>query len=256
MRQLAAFTKKEFTELFRTKKAAVLLTVFAILGIMNPALAKLTPWMLKMMSDAMAQQGIIVGEVAVGAMTSWEQFFKNTPMGLIVVAAMFSGIMANEYQSGTLVNMLAKGLPRWKAVAAKLTAALAGWSVCYWLSFGITYGYNAYFWGNGAALHIGFAAFAPYLFGIWLLALELMFSCCLSFGIYALLATGGVYAVSLGLGAIPALSDYMPTKLSSGLAVMAGIAEPGDYARAAVVAAAMIIISAALSVAGFNRKQI
>ena len=43
MKQLRLLLEKEFLELFRTKKALVLLIVFCIFGIMNPALAKLTP---------------------------------------------------------------------------------------------------------------------------------------------------------------------------------------------------------------------
>ena len=56
MRGLAAFTKKEFLELFRTGRFVVCAVCFACFGIMNPAMAKLTPWMMEMMADQLADR--------------------------------------------------------------------------------------------------------------------------------------------------------------------------------------------------------
>ncbi len=50
MKQLTAFTKKEFMELIRTGKALLLMILFILFGIMNPAIAKLTPWLLETMN--------------------------------------------------------------------------------------------------------------------------------------------------------------------------------------------------------------
>lgn len=158
MKQFLAFTKKEFLELTRTGKVYILLIIFAIFGIMNPAIAKLTPWMFEMLADTMKEQGIVINEVAVTAMTSWEQYYKNMSMEFIVLVVMFCGILTSEYQKGTLINMLTKGLPRWKVILSKSITLFASWSLCYWLAFGITYTYNAYFWNNSIANHVIFAA--------------------------------------------------------------------------------------------------
>ena len=138
MKQLIAFTKKEFLELIRTGKIYILLIIFVIFGIMNPAIAKLTPWMFDMLADTMKEQGIIIKDVAVTAMTSWEQYYKNMSMQFIVLVIMFCGILTSEYQKGTLINMLTKGLPRWKVILAKSITLFISWSICYWLTFGIT----------------------------------------------------------------------------------------------------------------------
>ena len=50
MKQLAAFTQKEFLELFRTGRFLILAIIFLLFGIMNPAIAKLTPWMMELFS--------------------------------------------------------------------------------------------------------------------------------------------------------------------------------------------------------------
>ena len=65
MRQLSYLLRKEFLELVRTKRALVLLIVFGIFGMQNPALAKLTPWMISLMGDSLAKQGITFGAVTV-----------------------------------------------------------------------------------------------------------------------------------------------------------------------------------------------
>lgn len=119
MRQLSAFLRKEGMEFIRTGKIWILLIIFILFGIMNPAIAKLTPWMVETMSDSLAESGMVLTEVKVNAMTSWNQFYKNISMALIIFALMLSGILTTEYQKGTLVNMLTKGLVRWKVVGAK-----------------------------------------------------------------------------------------------------------------------------------------
>lgn len=77
MRQLIEFTRKEFVELMRTGKIWILLIIFALFGIMNPAIAKLTPWMMEMFSDSLEETGMILKEIHVDALTSWAQFYKN-----------------------------------------------------------------------------------------------------------------------------------------------------------------------------------
>ena len=48
MTQLMAFIKKEWMELLRTGKFIIIVILFMIFGVMNPAIAKLTPWLMKM----------------------------------------------------------------------------------------------------------------------------------------------------------------------------------------------------------------
>ena len=119
MSAFTAFIKKEFLGLFRSGKAVILLLISVLFGIMNPAIAKLTPWMMESMADSMAETGLVVTAVEVDAMTSWTQFYKNAPMALIVFLLMFAGILTSEYQSGTLIGMVTKGISRWKILAAK-----------------------------------------------------------------------------------------------------------------------------------------
>ena len=106
MKSLLAFIKKEITEQIRSGKVLFLTLLFVLFGIMNPAVAKLTPWLLETMADSLAESGMVVTSVTVSAMDSWMQFFKNMPIGLLVFILMESNIFSKEYQSRTLILSL------------------------------------------------------------------------------------------------------------------------------------------------------
>ena len=173
---MRAFLRKEWMELCRTGRLLILLLIFTLLGIMNPAMAKLTPWLMEMSSENLADAGLIITAVTVNAMTSWEQFYKNIPIGIIIFILISSGSFTDEYQKGTLIPVVTKGLSRRKIVLAKALIIFVSWTVLYLLCFGITYGYNAYFWDNSIAHHLFFAAALTWLFGVWVIALLVLFS--------------------------------------------------------------------------------
>ena len=110
MRSFIALVKKEFLESIRSRKLLILGLLFFLFGVMNPAIAKLTPWLMEITSESLASAGMTVGEVTVNALTSWTQFFKNIPMALIVFLLMCSGIFTKEYESGSLILILTKGV--------------------------------------------------------------------------------------------------------------------------------------------------
>ena len=138
----------------RLGRLTVCLILFAALGIMNPAVAKLTPWIFEILSDSLGEMGLNMTVVEVSALDSWVQFFKNIPMGLIVFVIIYSGIFTKEYSSGTLVLSLTKGLKRHNVVISKSLILVVTWTVFYFMCFGITYGYNEYFWDNSIAKNL------------------------------------------------------------------------------------------------------
>ena len=256
MKALTAFTKKELLAQLRGGKLLVLGIVFLLFGIMNPAIAKLTPWLLETLSDSLAESGMTVTAVDVDALTSWTQFFKNTPMGLIIFILMESSIFTAEYGKGTLIPPLTKGLDRWKVVVSKALVLAVLWSVCYWLSFAVTYGYNAYFWDNSVACNLGYAVTVWWLFGMWTAALTVLFSCLAEANTAVLAGTGGAVLAAYLLGLLPKLSDYVPTLLIDGNSLIYGAKAPADYTAAAIITAVLTALFFAVSIPLFNRKQI
>ena len=256
MRTFLAFLKKEYTESVRNGKLLLLLILFGAIGIMNPAVAKLTPWLLETMSESLEESGMTVTAVTVDALTSWTQFFKNVPMALIALVLMYGGIFTKEYERGTLVLMLTKGLSRYKIVLAKAILLLSLWTFGYFLCFGVTYGYNAYFWDNSVAKNLMPAVLNQWLFGLWVLCLTVIFSVFAKSSAAVLIGTGGAALASYILTFFPKAKPFSPASLMNSAAMLAGAESAGEYAKAAVLTSVLCVIFIALSIPIFNKKEI
>lgn len=256
MRQLTAFIKKEFMEVCRNSKLMICGILFFILGIMNPAIAKLTPWMMEMLSETLESSGMEIKEVEVTALMSWQQFYKNIPIGIVLFVLMFCGIVALEYQKGTLINMVTKGMSRWKILVSKGFVLLVLWSVFYFLNYGITYFYNDYYWNNAIADHLFFSAFCMYLLGIWLISLIILMSSFINNGSGVALGTGAVFILCNFLGMIPEMADFLPTKLMGGSELIYGNGVPGDYQTAIGISLLWSIGNVILGIVLFNKKEL
>lgn len=256
MRQLVAFTKKEFVEAWRTSKFMILIIVFGLLGIMNPAIAKLTPWLMETFSDSLKEQGMVISEVAVDAMSSWGQYSKNVPMGLIVFLLIFSGILANEFQKGTLINVITKGLKRRNVIVAKTLVMLVLWTLNYWMCFGITYVYNEYFWDNSVASHIVFSAFCSYMLGVWLIMVLIFVSTLVTTSAMVCVGTGAVFFIFYVINIVPDLKKFLPTKLIESSGLLTGSGEPKDYLCSLMIVVIMSIVLFVASIITFNKKKV
>ncbi len=256
MRSLFAFLKKEITEQIRAGRMMILGILFVLFGIMNPAVAKLTPWLLEMMADSLAESGMTVTDVTVTAMDSWVQFFKNMPMALIAFVLLESSIFTKEYQTGTLLLSLTKGLSRYKVVISKAAVLTVLWTVGYWLCFGITYGYNAYFWDNAIAKNLMFSVVCWWVFGLWVVSLTVFFSTVSTSNTGVLLGAGGVVLVSYLLGMLPKISKYLPTLLTDGNSLIYGTKSPDDYTAALILVAVTGTSCFVGGLAVFNKKQL
>lgn len=255
MRQLTAFMRKEWMGQIRTGNFWIFLVLFSLFGIMNPAMAKMTPWLYEMMADSMAEQGLVIQSVEVTALTSWQQYYKNISMMLIVLVVMASGILVGEYQKGTLVQMLTKGLARWKVIVAKSVVEIGVWTICYWLAFGITYGYTVYFWDNSIAVHWLASGAFIYILGIWLIALLFLASVFANSQLAVLLITGIVFGGCYVIEVIPATSRFSPVKLLSAGNLLNGSAKLGEFKMAVIMAVLSSICFWMAAVIGFNKKN-
>lgn len=256
MKPLIAFMQKEVLELYRTGKLFLMVILFVLFGIMNPAIAKLTPWLMEMSAESLKESGMVLGSVKVDAMTSWAQFYKNVPIVLIVFVILSSAVLTNEYQKGTLINMLTKGLQRWKIVAAKAIVLIVLWSVCYWMHYGITYAYTAYFWDNSTVNHPMLGAVCPYLFGIFLIVLIFLFSSFMNGNSAVLIGVAAVVGVSYLAGMIPKAEKYLPIRLLSSGELLSGAAKISDFYGAMLVTAVLCAAGLGLAAAVFNRKNV
>lgn len=254
MRAYFAFTQKEFLESFRTYKLLIMIMVFMFFGMIGPLTAKLTPQIIESLMPAGMQ--ITMGEPT--AFDSWAQFFKNvSQMGFVVVAILFSGMMANEFNSGTFINILTKGLPRSTVILSKFTVASMIWTVSYFICFSLSYIYTEYFWNSNGVLNLPFSIFYLWLFGIMFLTIILLGGVIFRSN-YGCLMFAGVFIVTLFLlNIVPKFQKYNPIGLvSKSMPLLTGDTVPKDLMASSIIGIIIIILSIISAIGVFNKKQI
>ena len=234
----------------------MLILLFVLFGIMSPAIAKLTPWLMEMYADTLSESGLIITDVQVDAMDSWTQFFKNVPIALIAFVLIFSDIFTKEYRTGTLLLVLTKGLSRYKVVLAKTVLLLSLWTFGYALCFAITYGYNAYFWDNSIAENLFSSASMWWLFGVWVTCLIVLFSSLLQNNTGVSLCAGGAVMLLYLLRMIPKVKEYSPTMLMDANPLLAGAEGMDAYTKAIIVTVVSGVACIAVSIPVMNKKQL
>lgn len=256
MKGFKVFLTKEIFEMIRTKRLMILMAIFVLVGIMNPAIAKLTPKLFELMSEDFAKQGITASAVKVTAMDSWSQFVKNVPMVLIVLLIIFSGIYTTEYSKGTLIPLLTKGLSRSSVVLSKLAVMLFVWSIGIWLCFGITYFYSDFYWDNSVVSEVFFSAFCWWLFGVFMISCIVFFSSFAGSGIQVMLGSGAVYFAMTLIGMYKNAKEYLPVRITDSVPLYRGEYEPKDYFGAVIVTAVLSFVFVLVSLPITDKRQI
>jgi ABC-2 type transport system permease protein len=251
MKAFLAFTKKEITEYLRTYKLMILVLVFLLFGMMNPVLAKFTPEIIK-------AAGLDLQLPPPTAFDSWAQFFKNVgQMGLVIIVVVFSGIMANEFSKGTLINILTKGLKRSTVIWSKYTVASVIWTLVYLFCFGVTYVYTAYFWDMGGLYNVFWSFFSLWLYGEFLIALLILGGVLFKSGMGSLLLVGGLTVVMTILSIFPQFHDYNPMTLSSdNMSLLMGLKDISSFIPAFLICAGLTCGVMIASLILFDHKQV
>jgi len=254
MRAYLSFTKKEFLGNLRTYKLLIMFLVFLLFGMLGPITAKLMPKLL----ESLITDGITITFPEPSAFDSWAQFFKNvSQMGLFVVVILFSGMMANEYAQGTLINMLTKGLKRSTVILSKFTAASIIWTGSYIVCYLMSYFYTEYFWPNDKVLNLFSSVFYLWVFGILLLAVIMLGSVIFKNSYGCLLFTGGFIVLLYLINIVPKIQKYNPVALiSSNIDLLKGQSLPLDLLPSLLVSLTIILFFIASAISVFNKKEL
>lgn len=254
MRGLLAFTKKEWMEGIRTYKCLIILIVFLAFGFMNPIFAKYAPELM----SSMMPEGMHMELPIPTVLDSWTQFFKNiSQMGLIIFMLMFSGVLSNEFQKGTLINMVTKGLSRKTILLSKIMYLIGIWTLCFGSCFLVTLGYGLMFWSEWKLAFLAFSLFCMWLFGVMLCCMLLLGSLLTRTSAGGLLLAGGSVVCFMLVQIVPNSSAYNPISLiSENMAIIQGTIAMKEIYPAIGICLIIIIITYGLSVVVFQRKQL
>lgn len=256
MKSFLSFTKKEYSEHFRTAKIFILTGVFIAFAIMSPMIAKFTPMLVEMISESTAQGNMEITAGEVTALDSWLQFIKNAPMALIVFVLIESNIFTKEYQKGTLVLALTKGLKRHTVILSKTFVMLTLWTAEYFMCYGLTYLLNEIIWDNSIAENLHFIAIGWWLMGVLAICLSVLFSAIAKNNIIVLAGTGGIIFGSYLIGTLPKIDKFMPTLLMNTSSLIYGLEEIDYYIPALLITIGISLTALLISIPVFNKKHI
>lgn len=254
MRIFLSLLKKEAIEGARTKKMISTFTLFLLIGLISPLTAKLTPMILQ----SIATGNIDINVAPPSEIDSWTQFFKNiSQIGMFGLVIILSTQMANEFQKGTLINLLSKGLPRYQVVLSKIFYNFILWFIAYFCSFILTYFYTKYFFGISFPIrNILMAVLLPFIFGLFLISLEILAGVISGNVIGTLILTSAGIVIQLILSIRDEIVKYMPIALiGKPVNLIKGIGYD-DYYVPIITGSILLILCIVISIAVINKRQI
>lgn len=256
MKSFIAFVKKDLVGSLRIGKIYIIAGIFLLFGIMNPVIAKLTPFIMDLFAESLEETGMTLVQVEVNALTSWAQYYKNISMLLIAFVCICSDAFTGEYGKGTLILILTKGISRYKIVLSKTIVMILMWSVGYLLYYVSTYLGTAIFWDNSTVPNIEFAAFCWWVLGILTISFVTLSSVIMKNYIGVLLGTGGAFLVLYIISLIPKIGLYIPSSLMNSGTLIAGVESAEDYIKTIVIAFVTTATCIVASIPIFNKKQL
>ncbi len=258
MRYFLSFGKKELVENHKTYRLYILLAVFLLFGIMSPFFAKLAPELLQNLADSDQLGGLDFSLPEATALDAWAQFYKNiSQLGLLALVIIFSGSMAGELAKGTLVMLLAKGLPRPTVILAKLSTMALLWLLAYLASAGTCLVYTSFYWEPVQLSQPFLALTGPWLFGVLLLALLILGGTVFASVMGSLLSCLALVLAFNLLALWPRAARFNPlTLLSGSFELLTGRTSLADFMPAFLICLGLILALTAGSVAVFSKKNL
>ena len=253
MSGFVALLRKELLEQWRTMRLPLVATVFLLVGLSSPLLARFTPEILRAVGGDQFQ---IVLPTPTAA-DAYDQLAKNLgQFGAIVAVLLAMGSVATEKERGTAALILTKPASRSAFLLAKVVA------------IGTTLGISTAIAAAGAWFYT-LILFEPLPLGGFVAALVLQWLALVAYAAItflgstltrsALAAAGlGVAAfIVLGiLGIVPAIGRYLPTGLGAPARALA-LGQPGVDALGPTVATVILIVGlVVLAWLAFRREEL
>ena len=251
MTGLRVLLRKELLEQWRTARLPLVATVFLLVGLSSPLLARFTPEILKAVGGDQFQ---IVLPTPTAA-DAFDQLAKNLgQFGALIAVLLAMGSVATEKERGTAAMILTKPAGRSAFLAAKLIAIA--------LTLAIATAIAA-----AGAWFYTFVLFEPLPIGGFVAAAILQWLAMLSYAAITFLGStltrSALAAAGLGVaalivlaivGIVPGIGRYLPTGLGAPSRALA-LGQPGVDALGPTAATVILIVGLFLVAAFAFRRQ-
>jgi ABC-2 type transport system permease protein len=232
--------RKELLELWRTRKALVVLVVFLLFGLTSPLLARFVTEIIMSVPGAEEFAGLIPEPRAADAVA---QFIENiTQFGFIMTLLLCMGLIAGEKERGTAAMILSKPAPRWAFVLSKFDAlALIYLPALLIAGLGAGYYTNQLF---DPGLTLGPFLLGVLLLWLWLMAIAALVLLGSALGRTTLMGAGLGLLVCVALfivGAFPQPATLLPSGLVMWAAQL-GVPEPVPINGWGALAGTLVLI--------------
>ncbi|MFZ7133248.1 MAG: ABC transporter permease [Eubacteriales bacterium] len=253
MKSIITFTMKEIVESVKTFKFIIIGFVFVFFGVSSPIMAKYLPQIIGTFDANLAG---VIPEPQI--MDAYAQFFKNIgQIAFIIMIIIFSGIVAQEKNKGTLVMILSKKINRSIIIISKFAASAIIFSMCYLLAGIICWIYGSYLFPGEELHHIILAMGSMWLFGMLTVSISIFFSTLLKNSSMAAMGSFVTWILITLIGSIPKISAYAPTVFSSkNLLMIQGMIELKDLIIPVIIVLIMIMGLLLISIYNFQRQEI
>ncbi|MBN2439972.1 MAG: ABC transporter permease subunit [Spirochaetales bacterium] len=113
----SALVRREITELTRTSKGIIGISIFLFFGLQSPVIARYLPQILQMVGEGQNIKMILPEPVV---MDAYNQFIKNiSQICMMVLIFLSMGAVAGEKEKGTITLVLVRPVPRYQFLCSK-----------------------------------------------------------------------------------------------------------------------------------------
>ncbi|HEY6012774.1 MAG TPA: ABC transporter permease subunit [Candidatus Limnocylindrales bacterium] len=253
MTGFGALLRKEILEQWRTARLQLVATVFLLVGLSSPLLARFTPEILKAVASGQFQIMLPTPTAA----DAYDQLAKNLgQFGALIAVLLAMGSVATEKERGTAALILTKPASRGAYLAAKLVAIAFTLGVATAIAAAGAWFYTLVLFEPLDVVGFTAAALLQWLALVAFAAITFLGS---TLTRSALAAAGlGIAAfIVLGiLSIVPAIGTYLPTGLGAPARALA-LGQPGvDVLGPTVAAIVLIGALAGVSWLAFRRQEL
>ena len=253
MTGVGVLLRKELLEQWRTLRLPVVATVFVLVGLSSPLLARFTPELIEALGGSQLQIVLPPPKPA----DAVDQLIKNlSQFGILVSVLLAMGSVATEKERGTAGLILTKPASRGAFLVAKIVAISTTLAVATGLAAAAAYFYTLVLF---EALPIGGFAMSAVLQWLALVAFASITFLGSTLTRSALAAAGiGVAAfIAIGiLSAFPAIAPYLPVGLGAPARALALGQPVDDLLRPLVATLVLIAAMIGLSWLSFRRQEL